>query len=182
LNDDVATLVVELDNLYTIVDGDAEATQEAIDALKEDIEKNTLDIDSNLYMIAVLGDEIIVIKENMELKQNIINGVCPDGQAVVSANDEENDGVLICKSVSGSGDLEKTVITKIMDVRRYQTKTIEAVCPVDTVATGGGFIANARDMEVFSNEPVGNAWRVIVKNNAWNSVSVTSKVVCLKLQ
>jgi len=187
LKDDVATLVVELDNLYTIVDGDAEATQEAIDALKKDIEKNTLDIDSNLDMIAVLGDEIIVIKENMELKQNIINGVCPDGQALVAVNTDENDAVMICETVSGAGDFLQTVKYAYTGLSPNKTTTLTAQCPAGYISSGGGFHTRSTDIKVLASQPMIelglHAWEVTAKNESQRFYLIfRSKVNCLKLQ
>jgi len=160
-----------------------EYTQDSLEAMEAAMEENANDISNNFLIIQAMGYEIESIEANMELKQNIINGICPEGQAVVSVNDEENDGELICKAVSVSGDLETTVITKSMSIPAFHTSTIVADCPAGTVVTGGGFGHMRSEWFIArSSRSDGNSWSVAMENTYRFDRSAISSVNCLKLQ
>ncbi len=138
-------------------------------------------IDGNSLLIEAMGNEIEWINEELAIKQNIIEGTCPPGQALVAVNTDENDAVMICEAVSGSGGLQQTVIAKTASIGRYQVDSILATCPVGTVATGGGFKVG-QEMSIYASRPQNNGWLVHVKNTSRYPRLIGVEVVCLKLQ
>jgi peptidoglycan hydrolase CwlO-like protein len=104
-------------------------------------------IDSNTGLISALQAEIETINENIALKQNLIDGVCPDGSAVQQIN---ADGSLVCGEAGGgtSGQLETVYVWTSSSLQNGDQPTppggkatVAPVCPQGWTIAGAGYNA-----------------------------------------
>ncbi|WP_019615456.1 hypothetical protein [Psychromonas ossibalaenae] len=96
-------------------------------------------IDNNSDLIALLEAETASINTLLLLKQNIINGSCPDGFAV---SEIQEDGSLVCSNIgAGSGYYlhTVTVLKNSMNVKPGGTVKAGTKCHNGYDVTGGGF-------------------------------------------
>ncbi len=157
-------------------------TRATLEMILDDLVAHESAINANHILIEAMGDEIAAIEANMELKQNIIDGRCPEGQALVAVNTDENDAVMICETVSGAGDLLQTERHTYTRLNANQTTTLTVQCPADYIALSGGFDTRSTHMKVLASQPVGNRWEVTAKNESRYPLFFGIKVNCLKLQ
>ena len=104
------TLQSQIDILVGQVDsmeGRLDALESAVSGLQSNdrrllrlISQNADDIQDNSDLIAAMQVEIDALEVTIALKQDILNGTCPTGQAVIAANA----GSLVCGEVGTSGD------------------------------------------------------------------------------
>lgn len=97
-------------------------------------------IDNNNILIQFLQAEIDEINETLALKQNLVNGICPDGSA---AQQILPDGSVVCEVFAGtSGQLE--VVTSYNDESGDPGDILVATayCPADYIISGAGFISS----------------------------------------
>lgn len=101
-------------------------------------------IDNNKKLIDGLNSEVLAINNKLMEKQNMINGVCPEGEA---AKQVLPDGTLVCGAAGGavnSGELEmeRPYKSSFEDDRGYvSTGTIVKVnvfCEAGWIASGSG--------------------------------------------
>jgi len=94
-------------------------------------------IDNNTILITALQQEVDSITSRLALKQNLINGICPDGSAVKQVL---SDGSVVCQGVSGTtGQLETWYVIHATDLPPYYTKTLSNQCPSDFIVVSAGF-------------------------------------------
>lgn len=127
-----------------------------------DIDALQAQIDYNNNLIAMMQAEIEQLQTDLALKQNLINGTCPEGQAVVSI---EEDGSLVCANAGGSQVETVTAYNSVCipgyygqscddssSSQYYRYRSVTATCPDGYIATGGGF-STGTYVDVLSSRP-----------------------------
>lgn len=94
-------------------------------------------IDNNVELMGVIQDQVALINETLETKQNIIDGVCPDGSAVQQIN---ADGSVVCGAAGGgvSGQFESIRVYQGMSAGPGRSVEIGVSCPDGYAATSAG--------------------------------------------
>lgn len=144
LSGNLAALEAQDSDLQDQLDANAAAIAEneaLLESTRSDLQGQ---IDQNAALIAALQTDITLIQAELDLKQNLINGICPNGTAVTRVME---DGTLVCGTVGGSGgaagvgQLETYLGVKAMAVNALQSAFITATCDYEAGyrATGGGF-------------------------------------------
>ena len=134
---DIATLQEQVaENTGLIVD-----LQEAINLVNNSIisleTSLQTQIDNNLALILSIESEIDAINDQLALKQNLVNGICPDGSAIQQIFE---DGSVFCEGVSGaSGQLQSGEVIITEWVNPGITINRKVYCPDGWVATGAGY-------------------------------------------
>ncbi|MEN8200487.1 MAG: hypothetical protein ABFR63_10500, partial [Thermodesulfobacteriota bacterium] len=99
-----------------------------IEALKEQIALNTT-------MIGLLQNQIAQINKALELKQNLIAGNCPAGEAVSQVN---VNGSVVCQVVSGSAAQTTTFrVYNSVNVGLKAFAEVDVTCPDGSSFAGG---------------------------------------------
>lgn len=143
-------------------------------------------IDNNLNLITALQDEINIINEAIVLKQNLINGICPNGEAMVEVL---ADGSVVCDSFGGatSGQL-RSVRTYIpgVGVSGGSASTARAYCPSGYVATSAGIVNGASFKIIAMATDTDTAGQgqdfafVTARNTGYNVASLMPVATCIQ--
>jgi len=147
-------------------------------------------ISNNTALITALQQEIGSINERLAMKQNIVNGTCPAGEAVRQIN---QDGSVACQ-VLGAG-VGSVTTYRIYNYRRLAPNTkgsIELLCNSGDLVTGGGFVGGwgYSGMLVYESAPGylglypnGNDfWKVSAKNNGVLADDLIARAICMTVQ
>ena len=113
-------------------------------------------IDNNFSLISAIQGEVATLNANIALKQDLINGTCPDGMAVQQIN---ADGSLVCGEAGGgmSGQLESVYVYSLISVENGSSPTppggkmtVRTDCPAGyTIASAGFNAASGWDLNAF---------------------------------
>lgn len=100
-------------------------------------------IENNEALITALQSEVDQINTDLQLKQDLVNGTCPDGSAIQQILP---DGSVICEGVGGtSGQLHSVHSYKYSPlVGPGLWARVSAYCPYGYTATGAGFASAYR--------------------------------------
>jgi len=124
----------------------------------------------------------------LALKQNIINGTCPDGEAVRQI---KPDGSVSCQSAGGgSGSLNFYSVYGYKDLAKGQKGSVMLKCEAGDHVTGGGFIGGwkYRGMDVWESRPGKlysggpdpfDIWKVEGRNNFSWTDNLMAYAICL---
>jgi hypothetical protein len=82
--------------------------QQTLDTLDGNLQGQ---IDNNLELIEIMQSKLVALDEELEIKQNIIDGKCPDGSAIIEVR--ENGGVVCGSSGGGTSPGQPLSIVKI---------------------------------------------------------------------
>lgn len=190
---------LEADNIILqaqIVDnGDADgALQLLIDANAALITANQMElaglstlqgqIDNNSTLISMLQTQVDSINDMVAMKQDILNGTCPNGQAVMEIDGAT--GSITCTPVtSPTGQIERLEVWAPGQL--YWTpgnRIAHAFCPTGYTLSGGGHLQllyydNGSDVNY--SYPSGNGWRVIITH--WNLKASTFYAIanCIRI-
>jgi peptidoglycan hydrolase CwlO-like protein len=95
-------------------------------------------IDNNARLIGLLQSEIVLINESLAMKQMIVSGSCPSGQAIREIQD---DGSVVCEVddvASGPGTISQVRVYNYSYVASNRSGRAYADCPSGYLLTGGG--------------------------------------------
>ena len=192
---EITTLQQEVENLYLASgdNSDAIAENEALIAnlqaavlavenglvaLDTDLQGQ---IDNNLQLITVLQNQIATIQDQLTFQQNLANGSCPGGTAVVNVR---SDGSYVCDSVgSGSGGLSTQSVYNTFWVDPGGSVGAYASCPSNTLAIGGGWFGPdvGAGGVIARDEPSGDSYSVIFRNFASYTTYIRVQALCADL-
>lgn len=133
-------------------------------------------INNNLALITIMEGEINLINESLALKQNIITGTCPDGQAVTAVTDDS----ITCTTLESSTGITSYYRTSYIDFAGIGDKGMSLQCLSGSVVTGGGYIT-VGDITIYRNSPDHNgvAWQVLGRTQ--NPGTLHVYVNCLRV-
>jgi len=132
VQDDVADLAAIVDVLLVDVD----TLEGQVAALQGSLLDLSIDVVANADAIALIETRLAQAEADLLTKQNIVNGVCSEGQAMVSVNVGINDGQIICSDVSNA--IDKEIVSGFTFGQANRQVTGVAYCSPGYTVTGGG--------------------------------------------
>ena len=135
-------------------------------------------INNNLALITAMQGEIDLINSSLALKQNIIEGTCPDGEAVIAIGENS----ITCGEIDGgSSTISVSRTSTYTGLSPNQSKTLYAYCPWPSRVTGGGFQLNHSGIVITKSYALGQStWQVeAVNKSGVNNVGFYSLATCL---
>ncbi|KKD61953.1 hypothetical protein RN22_03360 [Grimontia sp. AD028] len=141
--------------------------QTQINSTNDDVSDLQDQIDQNSLLIAALEAQQAQLEQSLEMKQNVIDGNCPDGSAIQAVNE---DGSVVCATTGGqtgtgfSGGIED--LDRVI-AYGWGYSYAQATCPEGFSLTGGGFY-NSNYYYYYNNVnasyPWHNTWYVSASN------------------
>ncbi len=130
----------------------------------------------NSDMIALLQTEIAHIENAIAQKQDIMNGVCPEGAFVQSVSN----GTLVCEYPPAAGStISRVKVSQIGSPWYPNDLVAQANCPAGYTVAGGGF--NTVGMTVENSRPNQNGWYASGKKlTGYNYLAVEAN--CIDIQ
>ncbi|MDG6774199.1 hypothetical protein QCB45_07630 [Thiomicrorhabdus sp. ZW0627] len=208
-----ASLKAQVEAGYTGLQSQIDANSSLIVDLEVAMADNQYNLESlianNTVLIQELQADITAANAEIATKQNIINGICPSGEAAISINP---DGSIVCAGSAGGtgvGDIVTVYNRESLFGNYYYLNasnlpsdypyhTIRATCPTGYHAVSGGHealhyisLGGGLATSLYSTKPSndGQAWDVKVRynytyssstNNYYWNYSGTSIAVCAK--
>ncbi len=173
---DIESLQAELDDnaaLLESLQASILMVQDGIITLESSLQSQ---IDHNIKLIAAIQGQIDSINAKLELKQNLIDGYCPDGNAIRQILP---DGSVICDGGAGgtSGQLESVQAFVSQYANPGVIALVPAYCPPGYTATGAGF-NGATGWSLFGNYISSSHGVVIARNDAGYYDFIVSVTTC----
>jgi len=140
-------------------------------------------IESNQALIITMQGEIDSINQGLALKQNIIAGTCPNGEAVIGVGENS----ISCGTVGGTAgsiSVYTTLSYDTIDIPIYDNaQGAKAICQDGDLLIGGGFLAS--EMNVYYNgpDPEGSipGWYVVANNPNSYSNDIYAIAQCMRI-
>ena len=126
-------------DLQNLVDGllvDVDTLEGQVEALQIGLINLSVDVVANADAIAAVEIRLAQAEEDLLLKQNIVNGVCPGGMAMTSVNVGVNDGQIVCAAVNSA--IDKEIVSGFAFGPANRQYTGVAYCSPGYTVTGGG--------------------------------------------
>lgn len=196
----ISTIQSQIDALkaqVTTINGELAADKQAITLLQNDItslngqvsalqaqsgdnsqEINFLqdEIFQDQVQIGQLQGEINGINTEIQFKQNVINGVCPPGSAVISV---DHSGSLVCGTTGGT--LQTAFAYNAETISPDSLTTIIAQCPAGYIASGGGYLYDTLSTIEFDGPLSPTVWGLGIYNTEpFSDSNVVAIADCLK--
>lgn len=128
------------------------------------------------HNISLLEADIEAIQADLALKQYIITGTCPSGEAI---REVYADGSVACEVVGVTGTLRSYRIYRYITVPGLSYRSLVQYCP-SGVITGGGFYSYQIDVDrSYQN---GNGWLVGGTNTSTFNRNLYSLATCSYIQ
>jgi hypothetical protein len=178
---DIAALIAADQLLHQLID----ALEARLDTLEVQVQQNTSDIGTLQAEMLAVQQQLLQVQQELALKQNRVNGVCPAGSAIRQINE---DGSVVCESTgggSGGGTFNSFSANKGTMVSNGGTVTLAQFCASGSKATGGGYEVSttANGLSIPRSAPSGNiGWEVTFRNQSGSSQIVTMHVMCGQVQ
>lgn len=183
---DIATLqgqLAENEAMIVTLQGAIVTAQTDLISLESSLKKQ---IEKNLNLINMLQDEIDIINASLTLKQNLVNGRCPNDEAMVEIL---ADGSIVCDAVGGAttGQLHSVQAFRSLSVPSNATRTLNAYCPSGYIATSAG-ILNGLNFDIIAMatgvdtaNPGQHYAFVTAKNAGYSSNDLQVSATCIQL-
>lgn len=139
IDGDIVAVQSELEALQDQIDllvVDVTSLEDQVTALQNGLADLQVDVVANADAIALIEIRLAQAEADLLLKQNIVSGTCPDGQAMVSVNVGVNDGYIVCADTGASIDLAYVSAYSFSPPSGSPYAT--ANCPAGYQVTGGG--------------------------------------------
>ncbi|MEI8608245.1 hypothetical protein P4S70_03885 [Enterovibrio sp. Hal110] len=173
--DSLESHAVAVDDAIAALQLETQDLQAQINSTNGDVSDLQADVDQNGILIAALEAQQTQLAQQLDMKQNVIDGLCPDGTAIKAVND---DGSVVCSDASGGlSDLDR-VIAYNYNYNNYYYGYAQATCPSGFTLTGGGFYKGYYDT-LYGSYPSGNTWYVSASYSYYYS-SVTAYAICVR--
>ncbi len=128
------------------------------------------------HNIALLEADIEAIQADLALKQYIITGTCPSGEAIRQVY---ADGSVACEVVGTTGTLRSYRIYRSVSVPGRSSRGLTQSCP-SGVITGGGFLGY--QIDVYGSYQAGNGWYTVGTNTSIYTRRLYSLATCSYIQ
>jgi len=158
----------EVSDLQNLVDGllvDVSTLEGQVIILQSALSDLTVDVVANAAAIDVIETRLAQAEVDLLLKQNIVNGICPDGQAMTSVNVGVNDGQIVCAAMNST--IDKVTVSGFAFGPANRQYTGVAYCPSGYTVTGGG---GTWGSGLFSSRPAYSNTAWVVSGEAGNSM------------
>ena len=194
-NADLVTLIAANTGDVAMLQAEVDANQSMITSLQAAIvlvnaniitlgDSLQAQIDNNLNLIAALQVEVGQIQDGLLLKQNLVNGICPDGSAVVEVLP---DGAVVCHAFGGgSGQLSGvSVLHHSPSIAPNAPASRVQGCPAGYNITSGGYATTGRwnvSRSYSINRNTSQRYFFFGTNLNTYSVSVMIEATCLRIE
>lgn len=181
LGDADGSLQAQIDNNEALITTYAQS----LDTLEGSLQAQ---ITNNNNLITVLQQEIEMINQDLTMKQNIVNGNCPQGESIRQIN---SDGSVVCEvddgGIAGAGDVQVYKVYNYATVDPGLIGNLIAWCPNGWKNTGGGF--SGWNLQTYTSIPTHvsmdpgfstNGWKVLSLNNNTYSGTMFTYAVCIR--
>lgn len=158
--------ITAYENAIAQIEAQNEALQTQLDSSGSDMSELSMQVETNSAMIANMQDQLDGLKEALELKQHIVNGTCPEGQAIRQINE---DGSVLCQILDSggvAGSASRSVSYNYVRVPTGLIKEVFATCPSGSLTGGGARLAYSSPSYQYRTQLVdssptddGKSWR-----------------------
>jgi len=193
INAEIAALQAQVDFLKTQADDNTDAIaanealivnlQLAIGAVENGLISLDVDlqgqIDDNELLIGSLQQEVDLIQELQTFQQNLADGICSGGEAVVGVNP---DGTKVCAPLGGGGGaLSVQRVENSFTVNPGGSVGAFATCPSGTLAVGGGWFGPSvgGGVVISRDEVAGSSYNAIIRNLGLSPALIRVSATCL---
>jgi hypothetical protein len=175
---DVATLEAQLNDYYQL----QILIQQELSVVLVELSDR---ISENQEVLSTLEFGLAEMQEALKFKQDIIAGVCPEGEVVYGIG---SDSSLACASAASSSEISYVTVYQV-NTHTYQrySEWISMKCPENTIIVSGGWdtvFFNDRAAEQFNisgSQMDGNGWKVKLSQYRDVTYAITGFAYCREL-